>query len=976
VRTDDKEILARLDIATEAKALGVRYSASEPNASGWQECYAINREENKPSAAIAVASTNGARGRYRDLGSADRSISLFGLAAKLAPAQFPTWREARAHYAQKVGFAPRGSKRKKVAAADDAKPPTSPAGKQLAAPRDLLKKVGRPSNGGPNDQLAKIYTNLWVEKKAGVDGDAALSAAAFGCEWPAKSGVSCIGFPGHRSAFDAEPWAVLLFRIDGENFAAFKSLPERRHHLVRGSTDSLIIAGGWERLAKADVVWKFEGPTDLLAWASYLPPEHVGITNVCGAGSWPSELSTPLSGKTVHVVGDAVKAGEVGARNVVAEVFAAAKTVKHVRLPYEIVDSHGKDARDYRNEGHTIADLLALAESAPVETAETAGKPRAKGSANSTGRIEIELSTDEESMADATVAALARLKRDEKGIYQRGGILVRIVECAPKRKGIKRPHGAPTITELPLASLREKIATATQFYKVDSQGTRTDISPPGNIVKAVESRGNWPGIPTIEAVVEAPILRADGSILETPGYDEATGVYFYKGDGIFPVVPEQPTRDVALAALRKLLDVIADFPFVAETHRAAAVAAILTPFGRFAYDGCTPFALYEANTPGAGKGLLSEVSATIWSKTGIPRMAMPQSDQEFAKKITSLLIAGDLLINWDNIRGPLGGPALEAVLTSRVWKDRILGASKMTTNMPVSLMHSGTGNNCILVGDMPRRVLNIRMEVDQENAEERSGFRHPDLLGYVREHHGELAVAAFTILRAYVGAGLPSQELPSWGTFDEWSDLIRSAVVWVGMDDPAKTRIELRDRADTEAAALLAGWEELDLGNRGLTVVEAMALVDGYPDKYAAAREAMAELFNHTKSKPASTRSIGKRLSGFRRRVANGRRFDYREDRKGTKRWFVDVAAGFAGFAGFSHNPPNAANEIKSAIGTDTDRTKTNPANPANPATSESAELCEHESHERLTFDGYIRTECQKCGRTLADDRKAAAVGA
>lgn len=386
---DDKEILARLDVAAEAKSLGIRFSASEPNASGWQECYAIGRDENKPSAAIAVASENGVRGRYTDRGSGDRSISFFDLAAKLAPAQFPTWRDARDHFALKVGLAQRGSKttrpkkpsRSKAAPIDDTSADitaTPSAGNEGSAPRDLLKKVRRPSKGGPDDMLAKVFTTQWAEKKTGVNVGAALSAGAFTCEWPAKSRISCIAFAGRRSAFDVEPWAVLLFRVDGQNFAAFKSLPERRHHLVRGSTDSLIIAGGWERLVEAEVVWKFEGPAHLLAWASHLPAGHVGITNVCGAGSWPSELSTPLLRKVIHVVGDADKAGEGGARNVVAEVFATAKLVKHVRLPYEIVDNHGKDARDFFNEGHTIADLMALAESAPVETADTAGKPREK----------------------------------------------------------------------------------------------------------------------------------------------------------------------------------------------------------------------------------------------------------------------------------------------------------------------------------------------------------------------------------------------------------------------------------------------------------------------------------------------------------------------------------------------------------------------------------------------------------------------
>lgn len=716
---------------------------------------------------------------------------------------------------------------------------------------------------------------------------------------------------------------------------------------------------------RESVVWFFEGEKDC---DNATKRGLLATTNPVGASKgdkpkFDKKLAEQLRGRDVRLCGDNDEPGRNHVQHVAKLLHGVAKSVRIVELAG--LPEKG-DVSDWFDAGGTAEQLQALGEDAE----EFSPKPN-------DGRAEIVVSTDEESMADEAIAALARLPRDENGVYQRGGILARIVKSAPKGKGIKRPDGAPTITPLPTPSLREKIATAAQFFKLDGEGNLNKCGVPENVVKAVDARGYWPGIASIEAVVEVPILRADGSVLESPGFDEATGIYFYRGGGVFPSVPEQPTRDDALAALAKLLDILADFPFVSEAHRAAAVAVILTPFGRFAYDGCTPFALYEANTPGAGKGLLSEVSATIWSKTGIPRMALPTRDEEFAKKITSLLIAGDLLINWDNIRGGLGGPALEAVLTSRVWKDRILGASKMTANMPVNLIHTGTGNNCTLIGDMPRRVLNIRLEVEQENAEERTGFRHPDLLGFVREHRGELAVAAVTILAAYHVVGKPSQKLPAWGTFDEWSNLIRSAVVWVGMDDPAKTRIELRDRADTEAAALrqlLAGWEELDPDNKGLSVVEAIALLDGYPDRYVAAREAMAELFNHTKAKPASTKAIGKRLSGFRRRVANGRRFDFREDRNGTKHWFVDVAAGYAGFAGCSYNPPRA--HARTRTHAHTEGCVEQPANPANPATPDSPGPCSHEPHERLTHDKYIRTECRRCGEVLKPDRKAEAVGA
>ena len=52
----------------------------------------------------------------------------------------------------------------------------------------------------------------------------------------------------------------------------------------------------------------------------------------------------------------------------------------------------------------------------------------------------------------------------------------------------------------------------------------------------------------LEAVVESPILRADGTVLQAPGYDPLTGIVF-RPQVSFPRVPEHPTKaDVTRAS--------------------------------------------------------------------------------------------------------------------------------------------------------------------------------------------------------------------------------------------------------------------------------------------------------------------------------------------------------------------------------------------------------------------------------------------
>ena len=273
-------------------------------------------------------------------------------------------------------------------------------------------------------------------------------------------------------------------------------------------------------------------------------------------------------------------------------------------------------------------------------------------------------------------------------------------------------------------------------------------------------------------------------------------------------------------------------PFASEAHRAAWVAATLTPQARFAFHGPAPLFLIDANVRGCGKSLLTDCTSEITAGREMARMALPRDDEEFRKRITALAIAAEPLILIDNISGTLGSASLDAALTATSWSDRILGQTAMASGIPLFATWYATGNNVILAADTARRTLHIRLESPEENPEERSGFRHPALLAWIRQERGRLAVAPVTILAAYCAAGRPDMGLRPWGSFEAWSALVRQAVVWVGMPDPAETRVELSRQSDREAAALrqlLAGWEEIDPDGRGMTVAAALNEMGEYP---------------------------------------------------------------------------------------------------------------------------------------------------
>ena len=83
-----------------------------------------------------------------------------------------------------------------------------------------------------------------------------------------------------------------------------------------------------------------------------------------------------------------------------------------------------------------------------------------------------------------------------------------------------------------------------------------------------------------------------------------------------------------------------------------------------------------------------------------------------------------------------------------------------------------------------RRVVPIALDSTWDRPEERTGFVHAPLESWVHQERGRLVIAALTILAAYTEAGRPKQAIAQYGSFEDWSDLMRSALVWLGPSTP------------------------------------------------------------------------------------------------------------------------------------------------------------------------------------------------
>ena len=343
--------------------------------------------------------------------------------------------------------------------------------------------------------------------------------------------------------------------------------------------------------------------------------------------------------------------------------------------------------------------------------------------------------------------------------------------------------------------LRARLAEISNTTRTGKKGEVRDCFPPVPMIENILALGDWP-FPPVRNIVEAPVLRPDGTVLDKPGYDTATQLVYWPAPGLGTVmVPYAPSRLDIAAALDLIEEMIGEFPFVDKPDKANLLATALTPVLRPAISGPTPLALFDAPQAGTGKGLLGEVIALISTGRAAGMMAAPRSEDEWRKHLTAVLSSGASVITIDNVEHPLESAPLAVALTAREWTGRILGLSKIVT-VPVRVTWIASGNNVRLGGDIPRRCYRVRLDAKVARPWRRAGFKHPELLAWVAEHRGELLVALLTLARAWYAADEPRARVPVIGSFDEWARTVGGTLHYAGVTGFLSNLEEMYESSD------------------------------------------------------------------------------------------------------------------------------------------------------------------------------------
>ncbi|WP_315918642.1 hypothetical protein [Mesorhizobium sp. SP-1A] len=495
-------------------------------------------------------------------------------------------------------------------------------------------------------------------------------------------------------------------------------------------------------------------------------------------------------------------------------------------------------------------------------------------------------------LASIATEAEAALVNAGAELYTRGGAIVRpVVEDLPAARG--RTATVSRTVKVSKESLTDHLARVADWEKFDGRSKKmVRADPTKQIAEIILSRdGEWK-LPKLAGVITTPTLRPDLSMLSEPGYDAATGLLLCRPPKM-PEIPLKPTRAQAQEALSLLQSLVRGFTFVAEADKSVALSMLMTPVVRGAM-GCAPLHAVRAPSPGSGKSYLTDLAAAISTGQPCPVITPHPDEKELEKRLGAALLYGQSLVSIDNLNGALSGDALCQIVERPLVQVRPLGVSELVR---IENKHTvfATGNNLHLLGDIVRRTVVCTIDTGLERPEKREFNDKP--FDAVLADRGKYVAAVLTIVLAYKAAGFPGQRR-DMASFDEWSKIVRSPLIWLGCADPVATTETARaeDPVLASMTAVMGAW----LSAVGVDVPLSAGGLKERADADPALRAALMSVAGDRAVIDA--RRLGAWLGKYKGRIVSGLKFVSEEDRHAKQKVWVLKSAGSAGISGYVSN--------------------------------------------------------------------------
>ncbi len=414
----------------------------------------------------------------------------------------------------------------------------------------------------------------------------------------------------------------------------------------------------------------------------------------------------------------------------------------------------------------------------------------------------------------AAVKAVADMLSETGQIFNQGGFLVRIVnEPGQAVRAVQVTHHAVTMWAHELC----------RPVALDDKGNEKPVTFPERAAKMLVD-----GValfPPLDGIATAPLLADDGTISTHEGYDPSTRLYCARAPRVN--VPDKPSQGEAKAALQKIRQVFATFPFSGSQRvtandldhvdlstppgeaESAFLAALMTAICRPSL-ALAPGAIItapEISGAGSGKGLLIQAICNIAYGQHPPAFTAGGDRGELEKRIASELLQSGPAFFLDNVNGTaLKSDTLASVITERPARVRVFGETRMA-ELNSCCWIAVTGNGLTISEDLARRFIAVELDPQCDDPEARDFPTGRDgFLAEIKGRRAELFSAALTIWRWGRQNTMPKGK--PLGSFETWAAWVRDPLLTLGCADPVEAiaKAKARDPLRQRVSELFNAW--------------------------------------------------------------------------------------------------------------------------------------------------------------------------
>lgn len=335
-------------------------------------------------------------------------------------------------------------------------------------------------------------------------------------------------------------------------------------------------------------------------------------------------------------------------------------------------------------------------------------------------------------------------------------------------------------------------------------------TPSRETLASTLARKTWGTLAPLRGIIGAPVLRRDGTLLQHPGYDPATGLYLAARVELKPV-PDRPTPEQVKQARGFLLTrFLRDFPWSSPADRANYVALLATPILRHYTRSLTPFGLIDATMPASGKTILTAGPGMLYGQRVLP---WTDSEEELRKTITAVFAQPVGCVVFDNLAEGtvIDSATLALLVTTGVWSDRLLGASRNVATSNDRLWMA-TGNNLQVGGDMASRTVRVHLDPNMPRPESRdqSTFGIPHLDQWITVPRNQLTVLwhLLVLVLDWTRAGASKSTGITMRQFTPWAQALGGFLAHHGIPGFLTNISEVRgiDEDETRWRGFLSAW--------------------------------------------------------------------------------------------------------------------------------------------------------------------------